>query len=96
MDTAPLPVELKAGLNVLRLHVPTNRPYDLNSIKISPAGQELKNTLPIFDFNVWDADVKTGRKLDTRFYSQRCSNLRRKTRRFRDFGQSGARSRFRD
>ncbi len=60
MDSARLPVELKAGLNVLRLFIPTNRPYDLNSIKITPVVQELKNTLPVFDFNVWEDDVKPG------------------------------------
>jgi hypothetical protein len=60
LDTAALPIDLKAGLNILRLYIPTHRPYDLNSIKITPVGQELKNTLPIFDLNVWDEEVKPG------------------------------------
>jgi hypothetical protein len=59
-DTAALPIDLKAGSNVLRLYVPTNRPYDLNSIKITRAGQEIKNTMPIFDLNVWDEEIKPG------------------------------------
>lgn len=59
-DTEALSVDLKAGFNLLRLYVPTNRPYDLNSIKISAAGQTLKNTMPVFDFSVWDEELKPG------------------------------------
>jgi hypothetical protein len=59
-DSSPIPIELKAGLNMLRLHVPVNRAYDLNSIKITPAGQPLENTLPLFDLGAWDEVVKTG------------------------------------
>jgi len=66
-DSTPLPIALKAGLNLLRLHVPTYRPYDLNSIRISPVGQELKNTMPIFDLNVWEEDVKPGERFVRNF-----------------------------
>jgi hypothetical protein len=59
-DSTSIPVELKTGLNMLRLHVPVNRPYDINSIKITPSGQPLKNTLPLFDLQAWDEEVKPG------------------------------------
>jgi hypothetical protein len=57
-DSTSIPIELKAGLNMLRLHVPVNRSYDLNSIKIAPTGQPLKNTLPLFDLQAWEEEVK--------------------------------------
>jgi hypothetical protein len=57
-DSTSIPVDLKAGLNMLRLHIPVNRSYDLNSIKITPVGQPLKNTLPLFDLQAWDEEVK--------------------------------------
>jgi hypothetical protein len=59
-DSTSTPIELKAGLNMLRLHIPVNRSYDLNSIKITPVGQPLTNTLPIFNFSVWDEELKPG------------------------------------
>jgi hypothetical protein len=59
-DSTSIPIELNAGLNMLRLHIPVNRSYDLNSIKITPVGQSLKNTLPIFDLQAWDEELKPG------------------------------------
>ncbi len=61
-DSTSMPIELKAGLNLLRILVPVNRKYDLNSIKISEVGKPLTNTMPMFDFSVWDEEVKTGEK----------------------------------
>lgn len=48
VDTAAIPLNLQAGLNVVRLHVPTNRPYNINSLKFYKAdGSGISNTLPM-------------------------------------------------
>jgi len=47
-DTAPIPLKLQAGLNVVRLFVSANRPYNLNSLKFYNAdGSGISNTLPM-------------------------------------------------
>jgi hypothetical protein len=60
VDSSTLPVELQAGLNSLRLQAPEKSSYQLNSIKITPADQALKNTMPMFDLQAWDEEVKPG------------------------------------
>jgi hypothetical protein len=59
-DSTSIPIELKAGLNMLRIQAPEKSSYQLNSIKITVPNQPLKNTLPIFDFQVWDEELKPG------------------------------------
>jgi hypothetical protein len=60
-DSEPLVLNLQAGLNLLRLHVPTNRPYDIDSLKITPVGgTTLKNTLPHITFNGFQRDIEPG------------------------------------
>ena len=59
-DSTAAAIDLKAGLNLLRLHVPVGRSYDLNSIKITSGNRPLKNTLPLFDLSAWDEEVKAG------------------------------------
>ncbi len=60
-DSEPLILNLKEGLNLLRLHVPTNRPYDIESLKITPVGgPALKNTLPQTTFNGFHRDIEPG------------------------------------
>jgi hypothetical protein len=60
-DSEPLVLNLKAGLNLLRLHVPTNRPYNIDSLKITPVGgAPLKNTLPQTTFNGFQRDIELG------------------------------------
>jgi hypothetical protein len=63
-DSTILSISLNAGLNTLRLQAPAKSPYQLNSIKVTAAGQSLKNTLPMFDLSVWDEELKPGQ---TRF-----------------------------
>jgi hypothetical protein len=63
-DSTILSIDLKAGLNTLRLQAPEKSSYQLNSLKITTAGQPLKNTLPLFDLQAWDEEVKPG---ETRF-----------------------------
>ncbi len=60
-DSQPQVLNLKAGLNLLRLHVPTNRPYDIESLKITAVGgPALKNTLPQTTFNGFQRDIEPG------------------------------------
>jgi hypothetical protein len=59
-DSSTISIDLQAGLNSLRLQAPEKSSYQLNSIKITPAGQALKNTLPLFDLQAWDEEVKPG------------------------------------
>ena len=59
-DSTVLPIELKEGLNTLRLQPPGKTSYGINSIKITAAGQPLKNTLPVFDLQAWDERLKPG------------------------------------
>jgi len=59
-DPALISIDLNAGLNTIRLQAPEKSSYQLNSIKITPAGQPLKNTLPLFDLQVWDEELKPG------------------------------------
>lgn len=48
-DTLPLPLTLPAGLSVIRLHVPTERPYHMNSLRLTRAdGSGIAATLPTF------------------------------------------------
>jgi hypothetical protein len=61
-DSSVLAINLKAGLNMLRLNAPAKSSYQLNSIKVIRSGQPLKNTLPMFDLGVWDEEVKPGEK----------------------------------
>ena len=45
----PSPLTLPAGLSVIRLHVPTERPYHVNSLKLTRAdGSGIPATLPTF------------------------------------------------
>lgn len=60
VDSSTLSIELKAGLNTVRLQAPEKSSYALNSIKITPAGQQLRNTLPLFDLQAWDEEIKPG------------------------------------
>jgi hypothetical protein len=60
VDSTMLSIDLKAGLNTVRLQAPEKSSYGLNSIKITTAEQPLKNTIPLFDFQVWDEEVKQG------------------------------------
>ena len=49
VDTAPIPVTLPTGLSVIRLHVPTERPYHVNSLKLTRSeGSGIAATLPTF------------------------------------------------
>jgi hypothetical protein len=59
-DSEPLALNLKEGLNLLRLQVPVNRPYDIDSLKITSAGAPLKNTLPQTNFNGFQRDIESG------------------------------------
>lgn len=59
-DSTGLSIDLKAGLNTVLLRAPEKSPYQLNSIKITPSGQALKNTLPLFDLQAWDEQIKPG------------------------------------
>ena len=46
-DTQAIPLNLHAGLNVVRLNVPTDRPYGLNSLKLYNAdGSGISHSLP--------------------------------------------------
>jgi hypothetical protein len=60
-DSQPLVLNLKTGLNLVRLHVPTNRPYNIESLKVTPVGgAPLKNTLPQSTFNGFQRDIEPG------------------------------------
>ncbi len=48
VDTLQLPMSLQSGQNVIELSVPTNRPYNIDSLKITDASQtSLGDTLPM-------------------------------------------------
>lgn len=66
-DSSAIPIDLAAGVNLLRVLVPFNRSYDLNSIKITRAGQPLKNSMPILDLSAWEDDLKGGEGLTRNF-----------------------------
>lgn len=60
-DTPAVRLQLKAGLNVVRLHVPDERPYNLNSLKFVEAnGSGLAHTLPTTDFSVFMPTITNG------------------------------------
>ena len=50
VDTTPITANLTAGANTITLTVPDNRPYDLNTIKVTPQGQVITNALPLTSF----------------------------------------------
>ncbi len=57
LDTAPITANLAAGANTVTLTVPDNRPYDLNTIKITPHGQTLANALPLTSFYAFYPEI---------------------------------------
>jgi hypothetical protein len=65
-DSTALSIDLKAGLNTVHVKAPEKSSYQLNTIKITAPGQALKNTLPLFDFQVWDEQIKEGETSFTR------------------------------
>ncbi len=66
-DSSTISIDLAAGVNLLRLLVPFNRSYDLNSIKITRAGQPLRNSMPILDLSAWEDDIRSGDTLTRNF-----------------------------
>ncbi len=60
-DSAPALLALAAGLNTLTLTVPDERPYNLNSLKITNAdGSGIANALPTTDFTSYGEHLKVG------------------------------------
>ncbi|MBV9864975.1 MAG: carbohydrate-binding protein [Abitibacteriaceae bacterium] len=60
-DTLPITLNLKAGVNLLHLHVPENRPYDIDSLKITTlGGSALLNTLPLTNFWAFNPEINAG------------------------------------
>ncbi len=66
-DTSVISVDLTAGVNLLRILVPVNRSYDLNSLTVSLPNIALKNTMPLLDLSVWQYDAKAGETITTNF-----------------------------
>lgn len=61
VDAPPVTLPLKAGANLVTLHVPIDRPYNLNSLKFtSPGTPHLANTLPTTDLFAFQPEVKAG------------------------------------
>lgn len=60
-DTVPVTLNLPAGLNLVGLRVPDNRPYDLNALTVTDAASRgVANTLPTTDFYAFEPGVKPG------------------------------------
>jgi hypothetical protein len=60
-DTAPVSLSLNQGLNVLRLVVPTERPYDLNYLKVTPtSGTITPASLPNASFYSFAESILPG------------------------------------
>ena len=66
-DSLMIPIDLAAGVNLLRILVPFNRSYDLNSIKITRADAPLLNQMPIFDLSAWEEEIRPGASLTRDF-----------------------------
>ena len=62
-DSSMIPIDLVAGVNLLRVLVPFNRSYDLNSLKITRADAPLKNQMPIFDLSASEEEIQPGASL---------------------------------
>jgi len=69
-DTSPLTLTLPAGLSVIRLHVPSERPYSINSLKLTrPDGTGLTTALPMFGgFQFfWQQETSVGKPTTQQF-----------------------------
>jgi hypothetical protein len=59
-DAPPITLNFKAGLNHLRLYVPNNRPYEINTLRITPVGGKVKNTMPFLNLSTFGSESKGG------------------------------------
>ena len=70
LDTAPITLLLPAGLSVIRLHVPTERPYNINSLKVTRSdGTGIAATQPMFGgFQFfWQQETSPGKPVTQQF-----------------------------
>ena len=58
VDVGPVTANLTQGVNTITLTVPDNRPYDLNTIKVTLHGQVITNTLPFTSFYEFYPEIK--------------------------------------
>lgn len=59
--TLPATVNLSAGLHLVGLRVPDDRPYNLNALRLTRSGKNaLPNTLPTTDFFAFEPSVARG------------------------------------
>lgn len=60
-DAPPVTLALKGGANLVTLHVPLDRPYNLNSLKFTrPSAPRLANTLPTTDLFAFQPALEAG------------------------------------
>ena len=61
VDSPPVTLTLKPGANWVTLHIPVDRPYNLNSVKFTGASiPALTDTLPTTDFFSFEPTTKPG------------------------------------
>ena len=90
-DTPGIVAAFNAGLNVVRLSVPNNRPYNINSLKIENAdGSGVPNAIPLSNFFAFYPEIFANQTYSNTFEVHDDLTAVRQHHGRGDFGQSNA------